>query len=148
MRWLPKIYVCFWAVLLSPIGCSKNNIERNPYLPNVPFSYQLNLRLPSYNSLNFAGGGHFIKEIGLNGVLVFNLNGSSFLAWEATCPNHAIENCSTLSLKGVIAECGCEASQYSLATGQLLNPTETNTTPYSLLFYQVQKVGDALLISN
>jgi len=145
MRWLHKIYGGFWLLLFS---CSTQGIETNPYVPNVPFNYQLNLRLPGNNALNFAGGGMLIPGIGLNGVMVFNLNGNTFLAWEATCPNHAVQSCSTLAIDGVLAVCSCEDYQYSLATGQLLNAATTTKTPYSLLFYRIEKRGDALLISN
>ena len=145
---LRKIYTGFWVLLFSCLSCSQNEVERNPYVAHVPFNYQLNLRLPAHNNLNFAGGGLLISGIGLNGVMVFNLNGSSFLAWEATCPNHSVKSCSALALEGVLAVCSCEDFQYSLATGQLLNPTPEIKTPYSLLFYRVEHVGDALLISN
>lgn len=143
MGWLHKICCGFWLLLLS---CSTQGIETNPYLPPAPFNYQLNLRLPANNALNFAGGSRFINGIGINGVMVFNLNGNSFLAWEATCPNHTVQSCSSLKIDGVLAVCSCEDYQYSLATGQLLNAT--TKTPYSLLFYRIDKMGDALLISN
>lgn len=145
MGWLHKIYGGFWLLLLS---CSTQGIETNPYIPNVPINHQLNLRLPANNALNFAGGGRLINGIGLNGVMVFNLNGNTFLAWEATCPNHAIRSCSSLELNGVLAICSCEDYQYSLATGQLLNGEATTKVPYSLLFYRIEKIGDVLLISN
>ena len=148
MRWYSKICICFWVFLLCCTSCSKNTIERNPYIPNLTVNYQLNLRFPSNNKLNFAGGGLLINDIGLNGVLVFNLSGNSFLAWEATCPNHSMESCSALKLEGVLAVCSCESYQYSLATGQLLNPSRENNTPYNLLFYQIRKIGDVIYISN
>ena len=53
----------------------------------------------------------------------------ALLAWEATCPNHLPESCSKLSISGVLAECSCENFQYSLATGQLLNPNEKLNPP-------------------
>jgi nitrite reductase/ring-hydroxylating ferredoxin subunit len=108
----------------------------------------LNLNLPSYDDLRYAGGGINIRQGGINGLLVFNLNGNDFLAWEATCPNHVIKDCSQLSITGVLAECSCEGFEYSLATGQLLNPKESTENPYPMLFYNVRRSGNTLTISN
>ena len=70
------------------MGCGKTPLQRNPYLVDIRFQREINLSLPSYNSLTFVGGSVLIPDAGINGVILFNLNGSTFLAWEATCPNH------------------------------------------------------------
>ena len=129
-------------------SCNKSKEFRNPYLVDVRFHREINLSLPSYNNLNFVGGSIFLNDIGINGVMVFNLNGSTFLAWEATCSNHLPENCSKLTINGVLANCSCEDYQYSLATGQLLSPTEDLNPPRGLLFYQIQNYNGNLRVSN
>ena len=129
-------------------SCIKSKESRNPYLVDVRFQREINLSLPSYNNLNFVGGSILLNDIGINGVMVFNLNGSTFLAWEATCPNHLPENCSKLTINGVLANCSCEDYQYSLATGQLLSPTEDLNPPRGLLFYQIQNYNGNLRVSN
>ena len=134
--------VLLFLVLI--LGCSKDPVQRNPYLADIRFQKNLNLSLPLYNQLNFVGGSILIPDIGIKGVIIFNLSGNTFLAWEATCPNHIPESCSKLDISGVLAECSCENFQYSLATGQLLNPNETLNPPRDLLFYQIQN----LLISH
>tara|TARA_B100000575_G_scaffold44259_1_gene31601 strand:- start:53844 stop:54290 length:447 start_codon:yes stop_codon:yes gene_type:complete len=134
--------------LILILGCSKDPIQRNPYLADIRFQRDLNLSLPLYNQLNFVGGSIFIPDIGIKGVIVFNLTGNTFLAWEATCPNHVPESCSKLDISGVLAECSCENFQYSLATGQFLNPTEKLNPPRDLLFYQIQNFNGILRISN
>ena len=135
----------FLALIL---GCSKDPIQRNPYLADIRFQRNLNLSLPLYNQLNFVGGSILIPNIGIKGVIIFNLSGNTFLAWEATCPNHVPESCSKLDISGVLAECSCEDFQYSLATGQLLNPNETLNPPRDLLFYQIQNFNGILRVSN
>ena len=130
------------------LGCGKTPLERNPFLPEVRFQREINLTLPLYSGLNFIGGHLLLNEVGINGVIVFNLNGNTFLAWEATCPNHTPKSCSKLTVKGVLAICSCEDFQYSLATGILLNPSENLNPPQSLLFYQVQKNNSILRVSN
>ena len=115
---------------------------------DLRFQREINLSLPLYNGLSFVGNSLLLPDLGINGVIVFNLNGSSFLAWEATCPNHIPNTCSSLSITGVLAECSCENFQYSLATGQLLNPSEDLDPPQGLLFYQVQNLNGTLRITN
>ena len=115
---------------------------------DVRFQREFNLSLPLYSGLNFVGGSLLIEDAGINGIILFNLNGSSFLAWEATCPNHLPENCSKFGIKGVLAVCSCEDFQYSLATGQLLNPSEDLDPPQALLFYQVQNYNGILSVTN
>ena len=138
--------VLLFLVLI--LGCSKDPIQRNPYLADIRFQRNLNLSLPLYNQLNFVGGSILIPDIGIKGVIIFNLSGNTFLAWEATCPNHLPESCSKLDISGVLAECSCEDFQYSLATGQLLNPNETLNPPRDLLFYQIQNFNGILRVSN
>ena len=142
----------FWVVnlgvFLTLLSFVKEPLQRNPYLVDLRFQREINLSLPLFNGLNFAQNSLLLPDLGINGVIVFNLNGSSFLAWEATCPNHIPKTCSSLSITGVLAECSCENFQYSLATGQLLNPSEELDPPQGLLFYQVQNLNGTLRITN
>ena len=128
--------------------CGKEPLQRNPYLVDIRFQRDLNLSLPLYNGLNYVGGSILISDLGINGVIIFNLNNSSYLAWEATCPNHMPKDCSSLSLEGVLAVCSCEKFRYSLATGQILNPNENLNPPQNLLFYQIQNLNGTLRVFN
>ena len=128
--------------------CGKEPLQRNPYLVDIRFQRDLNLSLPLYNGLNYVGGSMLIPDLGINGVIIFNLNNSSYLAWEATCPNHTPRDCSSLSSEGVLALCSCEEYKYSLATGQILNPNENLNPPQNLLFYQIQNLNGTLRVFN
>lgn len=141
-----KIVFTFFCLLF--LQCSKNNIERNPFLPELRFSVPVNLNLPQYDNLRYAGGSVLLPQYGHHGILVFNLNGSTYIAWEASCPNHLPNNCSQTELQGVLSVCRCEDYQYSLATGQLLNPPSNSERFYSLINYQVSPQGSSLVISN
>ena len=143
-----KFYIICIGLILLFIGCGRTPLQRNPYLVDIRFQREINLSLPSYNSLTFVGGSVLIPDAGINGVILFNLNGSTFLAWEATCPNHLPRTCSNLEITGVLAKCSCESYQYSLATGQLLNPSEDLNPPQGLLFYQVQNLNGTLRVNN
>ena len=135
-------------LLLIISGCGKDVIDRNPYLNSVSFNIYLNLNLPSYDHLRYAGGGVSLRQGGINGLLVFNLNGNDYLAWEATCPNHPVRECSVLTITGVLAGCSCENFEYSLATGQMINSKENTENTYPMLFYNVRRTRNTLIISN
>ena len=139
-----KIILLLSLLLLS---CGKNEISRNPNLTKVKFNVSVNLNLPSNDNLRFTGGSSLLTLGGINGILLFNLNGT-YLAWEASCPNHPVKNCSKLNLKGVLAECDCEGFQYSLAVGQLLNPDENTTLNFPLMPYRINQSGNTLYITN
>ena len=134
--------------LLCTTNCGKERIQRNPYLSNVNFQIEINTNLPQYDNLRFAGGALRLPQGGLKGVIVFNVNGSQYLAWEASCSNHIPKSCSKLEVKGVIGECSCEDYRYSLATGQLINNDTGLSTPYPLLNYRIEQYGNTLRISN
>ncbi len=142
-----KRKILFLLVLITN-SCEKNKIERNPYLNNVRINYEINLNLPEFDALRYIGGSKKILNIGLNGVIVFNLNNTSYLAWEASCSNHNLKDCSKLKIEGVLAKCNCENYQYSLATGQLINPEKNLKNPFGLLFYQTNLYNNILRISN
>ena len=137
-----------WGMLMLLSSCSKTPITRNPYISNVRFEYQVNLNLPQFDELRYVGGSAYVYQAGLKGVLLFNLNGRTFLAWEASCPNHIPRDCSQLQRNGVLAVCSCEGHQYSLANGQLLNGTSDMAAPYPMINYRVDVFDSFLTISN
>ena len=136
-------YIVFIGFLVL-FGCSKTDVERNPFLTERGFEQSIDLALPAFDNLNYAGGSMYWPNGGIRGLLLYNLNGNTIMAWEASCPNHEVKSCSTMQISGVTASCSCEDYQYSLATGQPL----TERATYSLLFYKVQQNGTALRIFN
>lgn len=146
LKLFKKAKTIFLLILL--INCTKDELKRNPYLNEISFRHILNLNLPEYNNLNYAGGSQLIPSRGINGLLLFNLNGNDFFAWEATCSNHKVEQCSSLKINGLLALCSCDNYKYSLATGQLIEGPEGNTSQYPLLNYRVEKQNNIIVISN
>lgn len=140
----PLLLILFIGLTL---GCDKSVVDRNPYLTENSFEYPINLNLPQYDNLRFSGGAQYIAQGGIRGLLVFNLN-NQFLAWEASCPNHAPSNCSTMSVVGVLSSCSCEDYEYSLATGQILTENSSDNKLYPMLNYRAQKSGNTVIISN
>jgi nitrite reductase/ring-hydroxylating ferredoxin subunit len=145
-----KRFLILCCAVICLFSCSSDDgiVNNNPFIPNALVQYQLDLGLPLFDNLRFAGGSTYIANGGgVRGFFVFNLSGDQFLAWEASCPNHIPNNCSTMDIQGVLAKCSCEDFEYSLANGQLLNPNEGEAN-YPMINYRVTKNGDVLSITN
>lgn len=150
----------FLALVLS---CSKSNVERNPYLGEVRFSYTINTDLPLYNALKYPQNTVYIPNIGIKGVLVTSLGNNRFVAWEASCPNQNPSNCDRLkcaSKEGdtfincqtdtkayIFVICPCNGNVYNLINGNLIQ-TQSSEKQYPLLNYSVSVAGNSLTISN
>ena len=130
------------------ISCNKNSVIRNPFLAELDFEFSININLPLYNNLKFTGGSVLINNFGHKGIILYNLNNNNYLAWEASCPNHKPNSCSKTEISGSLTVCGCENYQYSLATGQLINPSPNDTNQYAMINYGVRVSGNNLVIYN
>ena len=142
MNYMKHVLILIVILICS---CSKNEINRNPYLQNISFEKTINLNLPQYDDLNYNGGAVYLNSGGIKGLILFNFSNQIF-AWEASCPNQYPSSCSTMKIDGVQTVCNCDDYKYSLATGQLLSSSETNSYPMKLYFSE--KNGNTVRISN
>lgn len=137
--------------MLLVFSCESDNTNRNPFLPAANFRFDLNLNLPLYTDLNNIGNPIYVgnNAVGIRGAFVMRTGpGNQFVAWEASCPNHAPNNCSTMELAGQNVSCACEDYEYNLFFGQLLNPPEDGSRFYSLQPYRAVLAGNSVIISN
>jgi hypothetical protein len=152
-----SLFLLFSFVLLTT--CSGDSVD-NPncrFLLDVPVNIPINLNLPEYQNLNSIGNSIYINDInaGNKGIIVTNA-GTSFLAWDASDPNHVPSNCSAVLGSGLQGTCGCgDGNTYSFVNGQPLGRLLPNgdIEPDSgllcgLKFYRVEQSGNNLLISN
>ncbi|WP_442787937.1 Rieske (2Fe-2S) protein [Flavobacterium suncheonense] len=127
-------------------ACNKDDgmvNDNNPYLPSYSVNKTINLGLPAYSNLQFAGNSVFISgaDAGIRGIIVFN-TGSGFTAFDAACPNQALSSCSTMQINGAMAVCPCDDKQYSLFYGT------SQGMPYPMRRYNVEVNGNSLTIFN
>ena len=131
----------FTGLILS---CDSGTVNyRNPYLPNYPVNYEINLNLPQFASLQFAGNNVVIPE-GIRGVVIFN-TGSGYTAFDIACPNQDLSTCSTMIITNPssnTAICPCDDAVYSLFNG--ISPGKD----YPMKPYRVQINGNILYITN
>lgn len=132
------------------LSCDKQQTNRNPFLQEIGFAFDLNLNLPLYSPLTNIGSSIYVpnQQVGTKGVFVTNTGFDVFRAFEASCPNHAPNDCSTMTMNGQVATCSCEDYEYSLVTGQMLNRPDDGQRYYDMLEYRTSFSGNTVLISN
>ena len=104
MNYMKHVLILIVFLICS---CSKNEINRNPYLQNISFEKTINLNLPQYDDLNYNGGAVYLNSGGIKGLILFNFSNQIF-AWEASCPNQYPSSCSTREIDGVQTVCNCQ----------------------------------------
>ncbi len=136
-------------LLLVLLSCDNDRGERNPFLQDLGFRADLNLNLPLFNPLLNIGNPVYVDIIGVGtrGVFVVQSSIDQYRVFEASCPNHAPNDCSTMDLNGQIAICSCEGYEYSLFTGQFLDRPEEGLF-FDMLEYRGVRNGNIITISN
>jgi nitrite reductase/ring-hydroxylating ferredoxin subunit len=131
-------------------ACDDERTNRNPFLQEVGFRFEANLNLPLYSPLTNTGTAVLIRQdgVGTRGVFVINAGFNQYRAFEASCPNHTPNDCSTMTFVGQVATCACEDYEYSLFTGQQLNRPDDGNRYYNMLEYRANFSGSSVNISN
>ena len=70
----------FIALLFS---CENDNTNRNPYLQEVSFNFELNLDLPLYTGLNNIGNPVYVgtSGVGTRGIFVMQVSPDQFFCF-------------------------------------------------------------------
>lgn len=142
-----SIYILLIALVCISCKEDDDNTNNNPNLITSPVNFNLNLDLPEYNNLNFDGNFIVLEQLGIRGIVVYNLNSDLYTAFDLADPNHPVTSCSTMIVDGVLASCPCDtdANVYDIITGQLQDPQPGT---YPMLAYRVERNGNILRISN
>jgi nitrite reductase/ring-hydroxylating ferredoxin subunit len=145
---MKRIFALILFVFL--LSCDKQQTNRNPYLQEIGFAFDLNLNLPLYSPLTNSGSAIYVgsQQVGTRGVFVINTGFDTFRAFEASCPNHEPNDCSTMVLDGVIATCACDDYEYIISTGQMFNRPDDGMRYYDMLEYRASSNGNTVIISN
>lgn len=142
----------FWnlCLLFLLLSCSSDSTNRNPYLQEVNFRFELNLNLPLYSNLNTIGNPVYVGNsgVGTRGAFVIKSSLDSYYAFEASCPNHTPNDCSTMTIDGQNVVCSCEGYTYNLFTGQQLDRPNDGKRYHDLLYYRATQNGNVVVISN
>lgn len=148
-----KKYYLLLIVFPILFGCDSNSpANNNPYLPNYSVNVEINMNLPSYFLLRSVANAIYFPNEGVRGIFVFN-TGSGYIAFDAACPNQALNSCSTMNFKKLdpvdplkidktTVVCSCDGAEYSLFSGQ------SKGKQYALKQYRVEVIGDVLRVYN
>jgi len=145
---MPRILSLVILVLL--LSCDNDTGNRNPFLQEIGFRFDMNLSLPLYSPLTNLGNAVYIASpgVGTRGVFVIKSNFDQYRAFEATCPNHIPNDCSTMTLDGQIVTCSCEGYEYFLFTGQQKDRPDDGKRYYDLLEYRATQSGNVVVVTN
>ncbi|RKR15083.1 hypothetical protein CLV91_1165 [Maribacter vaceletii] len=143
-------YIFSFFLISILFSCSSDRGNRNPYLQEIGFRFEINLNLPKYSPLTNVGNAVYVNAngVGTKGAFVINSGFNQYLAFEASCPNHAPNECSTMTLNGQEVTCSCEEFTYNLFTGQLSNTPKDGGRYYDMLNYNATGSGNIVSISN
>lgn len=129
------------------ISCSGNSVDDKNcrFLLDIGVNFTIDLNLPQYSQLAFAGNSVYIANQGNAGIIVAS-TGVDFYAWDAGDPNHALSECSVIEPSGLNGTCGCgDGNTYNFVTGTI---SGNNGLSCPLKNYRVQKNSNSLLIFN
>lgn len=141
---MKHIFLLFFFILFTTCGNTNLENENCRFLLDIGVNVSINLNLPQYSQLNFAGNSIYIPNQGNGGILVA-YTGADYFAWDAADPNQVQSSCSVLVNSGLNATSGCDdENEYSLVTGQALG---NGTLECSLRNYRVDSNGSTLRIS-
>lgn len=139
------------AILLVMVSCSSESLDRNPYLEEANFKFEINLNLASYSSLTTTGNAIYIGNtgVGTKGIFVINAGFNTYMRGRQavlTTPQTYVLKMTIIG--GTNVKCSCENYEYSLFNGYLLSTPETEKKVYGLLNYRTSVNGSFITVSN
>jgi nitrite reductase/ring-hydroxylating ferredoxin subunit len=109
----------FLVVIVLFLGCADKGIENNCF-PFVTVNESINLDLPQFIDLQVPGGWAYTNG-GLQGLIVYNLNGSQFKAFDRLCPGQNLSSCSQMIVgSNLRILCQCDDTEFNILNGASL----------------------------
>jgi len=98
-------------------GCSNNPVE-NACFGNITVFETINLDLPEFIDLQVPGGWAYANG-GVKGIIIFNLNGTQFKAFDRLCPEqNPSSSCSQMIVDDNLRMvCPCDDSEFNYLNG-------------------------------
>ncbi len=139
---MKKVILVLLCVVCN--SCS-NDANINTCFSNISVSETIDLNLPQFINLRVPGGWSYANG-GHQGIVVFNLNGSQFKAFDRRCPEESPSNCSQMTVENSIKlDCACNNHQYNILNG---SPLTSEGTCFAKEYFVDNINGTVLRISN
>jgi len=131
------LLVCIIVFVNCSDTTNLTNCLRSPNLSTVT-----DLNNPSLINAQTPGGFAELPG-GVKGILLFNKNGSDFVAFDRLCPKNECN--APMTFENRLLECSCHESKYSVDFG---GAPQTEGFECPAIEYRVTKNGSAIRISN
>lgn len=129
---------------LAFLSCT-NNDDLNNCVQSLPLNFTTDLNNPQL--LNALVPGGFVElNGGSKGILLMNVNGSEFVAYDKLCPAADCNSPMTFE-RGIVLKCQCDDSEYGVGKG-IGGAPQTAGFICPAIEYRVIKSGSAIRITN
>lgn len=136
--------ILFFAFLVLFFSCSENNLPSN-CLRSFPVNVTTDLNNPQLINVQVPGGAVELPG-GAKGILLLNVNGTDFVAYDKICPNNDCNAPMTFE-RGIVLKCICDKSEYGVGKG-IGGAPQTPGFLCPAREYRVTKNGSVIRISN
>lgn len=139
---MKKILVLFLSLLF--FSCTSNGIN-NDCFPFINVSETVNLDLPQFIDLQVPGGWAYTSG-GHQGLILYNINGVQFKAFDRLCPGQNISSCSQMIVDSNLRIlCQCDDSEFNILNG---SPLTQGVTCFAKEYLVENLNGSLLRITN
>ncbi|MGB0881288.1 MAG: hypothetical protein ACPGTO_12090, partial [Polaribacter sp.] len=112
---MKKVFFTFIAILIFS-NCTTDS-QNNDVLPYVQINQSVDLSLPEFVNLNVPGGWAYGNG-GIKGIIIYNINGTQFKAFERAAPHLQPSSCSQMVVENtIIMKCPCDDSEFQIING-------------------------------
>ena len=133
-----------FITFLTFLSCS-NNENLNNCIQSLPLNITTDLNNPQLINALVPGG--FVELAGgSKGILLMNVNGNEFVAYDKLCPVNDCTSPMTFE-KGIVLKCQCDGSEYGVGKG-IGGAPQTEGFLCPAIEYRVTKIGTVLRITN
>ncbi|RLD63071.1 MAG: hypothetical protein DRJ01_04680 [Bacteroidetes bacterium] len=134
-----NLFLVIFIVSILFIRCDKQE-----YIPNTYVNFNINLDDPVYLDLTVIGNHVFLKNAGVNGIVVYRSGPNEFKAYDRTCTYLPEKNCAVVDDNNstVLVKCPCCGSKFSLdygyaTEGEATRPLKEYNTNFDGTFLHV-----------
>ncbi len=107
------LLIFFWFV-----SCEQD--DQNNLLPYVLVNETINLANPEFINLQVPGGWAYANG-GIKGIIIYNLNSTTFKAYERSCPHLVPSACTRMTVEQSFKmKCPCDQSEFNILNGSPL----------------------------
>jgi nitrite reductase/ring-hydroxylating ferredoxin subunit len=122
-----------------------DNTQNNDTLPFITVNETVDLNLPQNIDLLVPGGWAYASG-GISGIIVYNLNGNQFKAFERSCPHLSPSSCSQMIVQNSIKiVCPCDDAEFNILNGA---PLTSGVTNFAREYLVTNLNGTVLRITN